>query len=479
MQKVDWDDLWKKSYEERKKIEYRDPGIEYWDKRAKDFSESRKTNDYEYGRTVIKALHQILNYNSEVLDIGAGPGTFVIPFAKNVKKVTAVEPSKEMAEKIRKNAQEEGVKNFEIISKVWQEVEISGLAPKYDLVISSIVLWMFEDVWEQLKRMERASKGYCCITAGTGEGNGEEQKLWHKIMGDIKKPVYSEYSLIYINKNKLKNALLSHLNPDKDCTILDFGTGTGFLATILAESGYKRIIGLDINEHMLLQAKKKLSGCPAMLVRGDGLSLPLKDNSVDVVVSRWVLWVMPDPERAVKEMIRVTKPGGKIITFESSNYGNKEERLTSKKLLNQLHSIYITLLTGASFVRTKKFWEKTKGKLPMYSLDKYVQIFEQQGLKDVERTEEEEYGTVFAKVFNYEFKYSLIKGTKPNILSHVSDFKTKEWGENEFLRILICPKCHYSIKRIGENDLACEGCNRTFPITEEMPDLLPSEDKLL
>lgn len=181
----------------RKKVEYRDPGIEYWDKRAEDFSESRKTNDYEYGRKVIEVLHEIINSNSEVLDIGAGPGTFVIPFAKKVKKITAVEPSKGMVERIRKNTQDEGVKNFDIINKVWQEVDTFELARKYDLVICSIVLWIFKNVWEQLKRMEQASKGYCCVVTGTGDWNDEEQKLWHKVMGDIKKPSYSEYPLIY------------------------------------------------------------------------------------------------------------------------------------------------------------------------------------------------------------------------------------------------------------------------------------------
>jgi len=103
----------------------------------------------------------------------------------------------------------------------------------------------------------------------------------------------------YINEDKLKDTLLKHLEADKNCTILDFGTGSGFLTSILAKSGYKRIIGLDINEHMLLRAKKKLSGYPVKLVRGDGMNLPIKDNSVDAVVSRWVLWVMPDPERAI------------------------------------------------------------------------------------------------------------------------------------------------------------------------------------
>ncbi|AEG13766.1 Methyltransferase type 11 [Desulfofundulus kuznetsovii DSM 6115] len=283
----------------------------------------------------------------------------------------------------------------------------------------------------------------------------------------------------YINKDKFKNTLLNYLDVEKDCIILDFGTGTGFLASILAELGYKRIIGLDINEYMLLRAKQKLSGFPVMLVRGDGLNLPLKDNSVDAVVSRWVLWVMPDPERAIKEMIRVTKPGGKVITFESSNYDDKEKRLTLKKLVKQLHTVYITLLTGASPFRTKRFWEKTKGKLPMYSLDRYVQFFEQLGLKAVEKTAEEEYGTTFARLFYEGFKFSLIKGVKPNLVSHVLNLECKEWGENELLRILACSECYSNVRIMEGNGLVCEGCKKTFLIKGGIPDLLPAEDKLL
>ncbi|AEG13765.1 Methyltransferase type 11 [Desulfofundulus kuznetsovii DSM 6115] len=213
MQRIDWVALWKKNYAERKKIECRDPGIEYWDKRAEDFSESRKTNDYEYGRKVMKALGEIIDSNSEVLDIGAGPGTFVIPFAKKVKRITAVEPSNGMLEMLRKNAQEAGVNNYEIINKGWEEVDISVLAKKYHIVVSSIVLWIFENVWEQLLRMEQASKGHCCIVAGAGDWNGEEQKLWQKIMGDIRKPRYSEYPLVYnllYSKGRYPNVDIIH-----------------------------------------------------------------------------------------------------------------------------------------------------------------------------------------------------------------------------------------------------------------------------
>lgn len=88
-------------------------------------------------------------------------------------------------------------------------------------------------------------------------------------------------SISYIDREKMRNTLLNHLNVGKDGVILDFGTGPGPLALMLAESGYKRIIGLDINKDMLGVAREKLSDHPVRLVRGDGLHLPIDSDSVD------------------------------------------------------------------------------------------------------------------------------------------------------------------------------------------------------
>ena len=75
----------------------------------------------------------------------------MISFAKRVKKITALEPSKGMIEKMRKNAQDEGIKNFDIINKTWQEVNTFEFVRKYDLVIYLIVLWIFKDGWEVVR----------------------------------------------------------------------------------------------------------------------------------------------------------------------------------------------------------------------------------------------------------------------------------------------------------------------------------------
>lgn len=67
--------------------------LEYWDRRAHDFFLMRKSNDYDFGRKVYAALSSVLNSDFTMLDIGARPGSFTIPFAQHIKTVTAIEPS--------------------------------------------------------------------------------------------------------------------------------------------------------------------------------------------------------------------------------------------------------------------------------------------------------------------------------------------------------------------------------------------------
>lgn len=285
--------------------------------------------------------------------------------------------------------------------------------------------------------------------------------------------------LHHVNREKMRNALIGHLDVEKSGVILDVGTGTGFLASLLAESGYKRIIGVDINEHMLRIAKDKLAKHAVRLVQGDALHLPIADNSVDAVVSRWVLWVLPKPEKAIEEMVRVVKPGGAVLAFESDPQKWRNTSLWRKLLKSPLRPLYSSLrrLDKGRGLTTKQFWEKTEGKLPLYSPDKYVQIFREKGLIHVRRTEED-YGTLLSKLLFSDYKFSLIKGIKQGNACE-GMFKSQCWEEDDLLKILSCPLCHLSLKLVDKRKLKCEKCGGTYPIVEGIPRLLPPEDLLL
>ena len=162
-----WNEMWKQSYYDREKGIRANPLLEYWDKRANDFSLMRKSNDYDFGRKVYAALSSVLTPDSSMLDIGAGPGSFTIPFAQHIKSVTAIEPSKGMVAVFKENAKELGVENFNIIEEMVQDLPQDGsFDSQFDVVAISLVLWMFPDVWPRILQMEQYSKGYCAIVAG-------------------------------------------------------------------------------------------------------------------------------------------------------------------------------------------------------------------------------------------------------------------------------------------------------------------------
>jgi len=83
--------------------------------------------------------------------------------------------------------------------------------------------------------------------------------------------------------------------------VLDSGTGTGFLALLLAELGHQ-VTGIDLAEEMLATARAKATALPnpPHLHIGDAIDPPLPAESFDVVVCRHLLWTLTDPTGACR-----------------------------------------------------------------------------------------------------------------------------------------------------------------------------------
>jgi SAM-dependent methyltransferase len=92
---------------------------------------------------------------------------------------------------------------------------------------------------------------------------------------------------------------------------LDAGCGTGFQTAILLELGYETL-GVDLSAALLGAARRRCAG--ARLVQGDLAALPWRDETVDLVVSCGsTLSFVEDPGRAVSELGRVLRPGGRLL----------------------------------------------------------------------------------------------------------------------------------------------------------------------
>jgi SAM-dependent methyltransferase len=97
---------------------------------------------------------------------------------------------------------------------------------------------------------------------------------------------------------------------------LDVGCGTGALAARLAEAGYE-MAGVDPSEGMLRVLEERTSRVRA--VRGSGTSLPFADDSFDLVLSVAVMHHIADAgdvRRTLAEMVRVARPGGRVLVWD-------------------------------------------------------------------------------------------------------------------------------------------------------------------
>jgi ubiquinone/menaquinone biosynthesis C-methylase UbiE len=99
--------------------------------------------------------------------------------------------------------------------------------------------------------------------------------------------------------------------------VLDDGCGNGFFLEHARGRGgaATRWVGLDVSTGMLRHARRRL-GDAAELVRGDACRLPFADATFDVVYARGLLHHLPDPPAGAREVARVLKPGGVLVTLD-------------------------------------------------------------------------------------------------------------------------------------------------------------------
>ncbi len=107
--------------------------------------------------------------------------------------------------------------------------------------------------------------------------------------------------------------------------IADIGCGNGaYLAELAKRAVASRVIGMDLSPGMLAAAPARNIGTAA-LVNADATALPLRPASVDLTLAMHMLYHVPDPLDAVRELRRVTRPGGTVVI--SLNGADHQEAL--------------------------------------------------------------------------------------------------------------------------------------------------------
>lgn len=99
--------------------------------------------------------------------------------------------------------------------------------------------------------------------------------------------------------------------------VLEIGVGSGLNLPFYTRN-VEHVIGLDPSPNLLSMARGNLrpDSSPVEFVEGSAEAIPLENKSIDTVVTTWALCSIPDAARALREIDRVLKPGGRLLFVE-------------------------------------------------------------------------------------------------------------------------------------------------------------------
>ena len=113
-----------------------------------------------------------------------------------------------------------------------------------------------------------------------------------------------------------RREVLAAVDPMPGEHVLDLAAGTGTSSEPFRERGAV-VVPCDFSVGMLQEGKRKLPHLP--FTAGDGTQLPFSDDTFDAVTISFGLRNIVDPDAGLSEMLRVTRPGGRLVVCEFSS----------------------------------------------------------------------------------------------------------------------------------------------------------------
>ncbi|WP_102273105.1 class I SAM-dependent methyltransferase [Cytobacillus massiliigabonensis] len=162
---------------------------------------------------------------------------------------------------------------------------------------------------------------------------------WNQIIYKVWSPFYDRFfnKGIFLKARKEVFKDIEFMNGEK---VLFVGCGTGADLVYVPHNNMK-ITAIDFSSEMLEKAKGKFPHASITFLQMDAQNLTFPDATYDIVIASLLLSVVPNPQKCMEEMIRVVKPGGRIIIFDKFVPRNEELSLL-KKLARPIISVFGT-----------------------------------------------------------------------------------------------------------------------------------------
>jgi ubiquinone/menaquinone biosynthesis C-methylase UbiE len=153
--------------------------------------------------------------------------------------------------------------------------------------------------------------------------------------------------------------------------IAELGTGPGFIIEELVKENFKYIYGIDISLEMLIKAKKRNNHKNNIqFINANVERIPLKDKSLDIIISRGSIFFWKNIEEALKESFRILKDNGFMLV--GGGYGiSTPENIIDNILINFKKSVLKNEKPKLNIDEIVKIMNKIGGKTEVISKPKH------------------------------------------------------------------------------------------------------------
>ena len=197
---------------------------------------------------------------------------------------------------------------------------------------------------------------------------GDEERKYYALVQQAFETLAPFYDIVTLPLARLRRLVATLAGARPGTNVLDIATGTGSQAIAFARRGHV-VTAIDVSPAMLRIAREKKGADLVHFEAGDATRLRFASNTFDVVSVSFALHDMPEGIRqaALKEMVRVARPGGMILIVDYGLPANRMGRLLVHRLVSLYEGPYyeefvqtdlpkVLARTGAAVVAMKAAW---------------------------------------------------------------------------------------------------------------------------
>jgi Methylase involved in ubiquinone/menaquinone biosynthesis len=182
---------------------------------------------------------------------------------------------------------------------------------------------------------------------------------------------HEEFAEYMIEEIKIWEKIFSEILPkNKTLKVAEIGTGPGIVGLSLASMGHD-VIGIDLSDEMICKASRNAEklGIQAKFKQGDAENLDLENDTYDLIISKYLMWTLPNPDKFLAEAQRLLTSGGKIVLIDGVWFSENDESKEADRE-NQFEEAYKDIKPNLPLAKDN-------------TAEKVIKLIQQQGFTDL------------------------------------------------------------------------------------------------